>query len=91
MQVRNKERAPQTEAERAERAEKQKQKLDKELMIYTAKAGGNTEIFEKAEQSALDAQLRSYMEKAKDAPADEAPQSPKATAEGADAEDLELR
>lgn len=60
-------------------------------MIYTAKAGGNTEIFEKAEQSALDAQLRSYMENAKDAPADEAPMSPKATAEGADLEDLEVR
>ena len=42
-----KKRAPLTEAERAEQAEKQKQKLDDELMNFTAKAGGNIEIFQK--------------------------------------------
>ena len=62
-------------------------------MMYTQRQGGDTEIFTKAKQNSLDAQLMSYMAKAKDAPADDANAAPAQNGDeaAADAENLELR
>ena len=59
-------RPPRDPAKLKEWQEKEKDRLDEQLMKFNARTGGNTDIFKQSQTNKLDDQLQAFMEAAKD-------------------------